>query len=325
MLQETLLRASAIPGASNPVIVCGAAHYLPIAEQLDEVEVSARAVLLEPIGRGTAPAAAAAALAVDEDDILIVMPADHAIDSLPGFMDSISRAVAASRTGWLVTFGVNPDRPETGYGYIERGGAIENLSGAYRISSFHEKPDLETAQHYLETGRHSWNSGMFVFQAGRYLEELRTISPEIVQFAKDALAASTRYGESLLVQGGALLDPQLFSSCPSGSIDRTVMERTRRGATVPLQSGWNDLGSWASLWTAGEKDGAENVVSGPGHLRDVSSSYVSAHDRPVVVIGLENVVVVDAGDAVLVAGMEHAQQVRPPLDTTRPDSAATDR
>ena len=312
MLQETVLRAGAIPGVGDPVIVCGEAHHAPIVHQLDEIGPPDYTVLLEPIGRSTAPAAAAAALAVDENDTLLVMPADHIIKDLGAFEDAIGLAADAARAGWLVTFGVTPDRPETGYGYIERGEPIEGLAGTYRIVSFREKPDRPTARRYLDTGRYSWNSGMFLFRAGAYLDELRVLSPEILCRTEAALAASTNHGETLLNRGSALLDPESFFECPSGSIDRTVMEHTRRGAMVPLEAGWNDVGSWAALWESASKDEAGNVVSGPNHLLGVSSSYVSAGERPVVVIGLDSVIVVDAGDAVLVASMDHAQNVKPP-------------
>ena len=311
MLQQTVLRAGTIPGAGDPVIVCGEAHYPPIVHQLDEIGQPHCTLLLEPIGRSTAPAAAAAALAVDEDDILLVMPADHIIKDIGAFADAIDMAADAARAGWLVTFGVAPDRPETGYGYIERGEPIDGLAGTYRIVSFREKPDHPAARRYLDTGRYSWNSGMFLFRAGAYLDELRVLSPEILRRTEAALAASSNHGETLLDRGGTLLDPESFFECPPGSIDRTVMEHTRHGAMVPLEAGWNDVGSWAALWESGSKDEAANVVSGPSHLLGVSSSYISAGERPVVVIGLDSVIVIDAGDAVLVASMDHAQDVKP--------------
>ena len=237
LLQETLLRAAAIPDATPPIIVCGAVHYPPIVRQLDEIEQQALPALLEPVGRGTAPAAAVAAMAVEEDDILFVMPADHLVDDMEAFINAIRSAADAARAGWLVTFGVTPDRPETGYGYIERGGAIDDLAGAYRIASFREKPDLATARRYVDGGRHLWNSGMFLFRAGTYLDELRQSNPEIVRLTKESLAAGAGHGGSLRNRGGTLLDPVVFSACPTGSIDRTVMEVTRRGVSGPSGGG----------------------------------------------------------------------------------------
>ncbi len=317
LLQETVLRAAAIPGASPPVIVCGTAHYPPVTDQLDEIGRSIHTAILEPAGRSTAPAAAAAALVADEDDILFVMPADHLIDGMDAFLGAVRTAGDAAGAGWLVTFGVTPDRPETGYGYIERGEAIEKHPRAFRIASFREKPDLATARRYIDGGRHWWNSGMFVFRAGAYLDELRNSNPDMVRLADASLAGSTEHLGSLVEQGVYRLDPATFASCPADSIDRAVMERTRRGAVVPLRADWNDVGSWAALWDIATKDGSGNAVTGPGHLQNVSSSYVAAGDRPVVVIGLENVVVVDAGEAVLVAGLDHAQQVKPPPEANQ--------
>ena len=322
LLQETVLRAAAIPGTSTPVIVCGAAHYPPIVKQLDEIRHQAHAALLEPVGRSTAPAAAAAALAVDRDDILFVMPADQIVDDMDALISTVGSAVDAAEAGWLVTLGVTPDRPETGFGYIERGEAIHDLDDTYRIASFREKPDLATARLYVEDGRHWWNSGMFFFRAGAYLDELQESSPEMVRLAQESLRGATGHRGPALDGGATLLDPVTFSACPAGSIDRTVMERTRRGAMIPLRAGWNDVGSWAAVWDSGTKDGAGNVATGASHLHDVSSSYVAARDRPVVVIGLENVVVVDADHGVLVAGIDHAQYVSPPPE---PDRTGSDR
>ena len=225
-----------------------------------------------------------------------------------------------------------PDRPETGYGYIEEGGPLPGPAGGVRrIASFREKPDLPTARRYLETGRHLWNSGIFLFRAGTYLEELRLFRPEIAARTEAALAAASPLPED---GGGVLLDPDSFAGCPSESIDRAVMERTRRGAATPLAAGWSDAGSWDALWELGPRDEAGNAASGPVHLQDASSSYVRADGgRPVSVVGLEGVIVVDSGDAVLVAGMDHAQAVKPPRPrpipvperSLRPDPAARNR
>ena len=328
LLQTTALRTAAIPDAGAPLIVCGESHYPLIARQLDDIGLRNYAALLEPMGRSTAPAAAAAALAVDEDDLMLILPADHLIEDTGAFVEAIRSAADAARADWLVTFGVVPDRPETGYGYIERGEPIEGLAGVYRIASFREKPDLAAARRYLNTGRHSWNSGMFLFRAGTYLEELRMLHPEIPARTEAALAAAARPGGALLDRGGILLEPESFSGCPSESIDRAVMERTRRGATAPLAAGWSDVGSWYALWELGPRDEAGNVVSGPAHLRDVTGSYVRARERPVTVIGLEGVIVVDDGNALLVAGMDHAQAVKPPPVQGRalpPDETGSDQ
>ncbi len=310
LIQETVLRAAAIPGIGKPVVVCGVAHFPPIADQLAEIEQPLQTALLEPVGRGTAPAAAAAALAAHPDDILIVMPADHLVEDLAAFTRAVDLAAEAAGDGWLVTFGVVPDRAETGYGYIEAGAPVDEGACALRIVAFREKPDPATARRYFESGRYSWNSGMFVFRAGAYLDELQQSDPEMVRMVSAALAIPL--DRERQPDGRAIeLDHASFAACPPGSIDRTVMERTRRGAMVPLEAGWSDVGSWRSLWEVGRKDGRGNVVAGPSRLEDVSSSYIRATDRPVVVIGLDDVIVVDDGQAVLVASTAHAQQVRP--------------
>ena len=310
LLQQTVLRAAALTGAGRPTIVCGEMHYPHILDQMEEIGHSDHDAVLEPVGRGTAPAAAAAALSVDSDDVLLILPADHAIRDEGAFRRAVRSAVEAAGDGWLVTFGVTPDRAETGYGYIERGAALEAPADGYRIASFREKPDRATARRYLATGRFAWNSGMFVFGAGGYLDELGRLEPAMVRRIRQAMTSADRDaagpGPNLL-----LLEREALSTCPPGSIDRTVMERTAKGAVIPLEAGWNDVGTWAALWETGLKDADGNVASGRHHLKDVSSSYVSAGDRPVVVIGLEGVVVVDAGDAVLVASMDRAQEVGP--------------
>ena len=318
LLQETVRRAAAIPGAGDPLIVCGEAHYPAIVDHLAEIGQRGYRALLEPTGRSTAPAAAAAALTLDENDLLLILPADHIIKDTGAFVEATRVAGEAARAGWLVAYGVTPDRPETGYGYIERGEPVEGLGDVYRIASFREKPDPETARRYVDTGGYSWNSGMFLFRAGAYLDELRRLNPEIVSRTEAAVAAAVDHGETLLNRAGVLLDAESFFRCRPASIDRAVMEHTRRGAMVHLKAGWNDVGSWAEIWQSSTKDEAGNVVSGPAHLQEVSSSYVSTGEHPVVVIGLDRVIVVDTGDALLVAGMDHAQDVKPFAPTIDP-------
>lgn len=319
MIQRTIERAGSIPGSSAPIIVCGVSHYPLIARQMAEIGVDDHHALLEPTGRGTAPAVAAAALFSNRNDLLLVMPADHLIKDTDALIAAVGLAAAAARADWLVTFGVTPDRPETGYGYIERGSPIKELTGSYRIASFREKPDRSTASEYLESGHYWWNSGMFLFKSGAFLDELRQHHPELLTRVGSAVRQS---GEGEAWPGGPkgrVLDRDCFRGSPHGSVDRTVMERTRRGAVVPLAAGWNDIGSWAALWETGSKDANANVVSGTAHLINVSSSYVQAQDRPVVVVGLDRVIVVESGDAILVAGMEHAQMVKEAAGIARPD------
>ncbi len=305
MLQETVLRAALLGAPADPIIVCGKGHYQPVSDHLAEIGVNHFRAVLEPVGRGTAPAASAAALLSAADDLLLVLPADHAIENTEAFVEVVGRAQAAAHAGWLVTFGVTPDRPETGYGYIEHGPAIAGLQGVIRIAAFQEKPDRPTARRYLDSGRYSWNSGMFLFRADAFLDELRSASPGMVRQVRAALGSEGG-------DGPAVLDSQAFSACPEGSIDRMVMERTRRGTMAPLDAGWSDLGSWAAIWERASRDRDGNVVTGPAEVRSVASSYVSAGERPVLVLGLDGIIVVDTGDAVLVAAMDRAQDVRPP-------------
>lgn len=305
MLQQTVLRAGRLAEAADPIIVCGEDLYPPVSDQLAEIGVNCFRAVLEPVGRNTAPAAAAAALLSAPDDLLLVLPADHAIEDTEAFAEVVERAMDAARAGWLVTFGVTPDRPETGYGYIEHGPSIAGLPAVVRIASFREKPDRPTARRYLDSGRYSWNSGMFLFRAGTFVDELASASPGMVRQVRAALGGEAEGGP-------VVLEEQAFSACPEGSIDRIVMERTRRGAMAPLEAGWSDLGSWAALWERATGDEHGNVVTGPAEVRSVTSSYVSAGERPVLVLGLDGVIVVDTGDAVLVAAMDRAQDVRPP-------------
>lgn len=304
LLQETAKRAARVPGADDPVVVCGQAHHPQIIAQLEDIGLRPRASVLEPFGRNTAPAVTAAALLVDPDDLLLVLPADHLIPDVDSFVEATSIATDIAASGRLVTFGIKPDAPETGYGYIQRGQAIEGLVGGYEIDSFTEKPDLATALRYLTEGIYSWNSGMFVFRAATLLGEMTTYAPEIVSHTARALEMGTKHDRA------TLLDAEAFNDCPSDSIDYAVMEHTKHGAVVPLDAGWSDVGSWTSLWELADKDRAGNVMSGNVYAKDVSSSYIRAGDRPVAVIGLDDVIIVDTGDAVLVAAKKDAQKVK---------------
>lgn len=304
LLQETALRASAVPGAGDPLIVCGQTHYQPIITQLDEIGQRPRTSILEPFGRNTAPAAAAAALSVDPDDLLLMLPSDHLITNVDAFVAATQIATEVAAAGSLVTFGITPDRPETGYGYIKQGDDLDGFAGAFQIDSFVEKPDRATAERYVASGVFSWNSGMFMFRAGTLLDELTKFNPAIVSQTGKALE---RGGEH---DGATLLDEDAFGDCPSDSIDYAVMEHTDRGSMVPLDAGWSDIGSWAALWDVAAKDDAGNVTLGAVYTEDVTSSYIRTDDRLVAVIGLDDVIVVDTGDALLVANKAHAQKVK---------------
>ena len=304
LLQMTAERAALIPGASAPIIVCGRLHFGPIVQQLAEIGQRPRFGILEPFGRNTAPAAAAAALSVDEDDLLLLLPADHLIADVAAFLEAVEIASGVARHGSLVTFGINPTGPETGFGYIERGDQLEGFAGAYAVTRFVEKPDRATAEAYVAAGTYAWNSGMFLFRAGTYLAELSRFVPDVVGCTRAALDAGTA------ADGAILLDSDEFDACPSDSIDYAVMERTERAAIVPLDAGWNDVGSWAALWEVGDKDANGNVVAGNVYLEGTTNSYVRGCDRAVAVVGMDRTVVVDTGDAVMVVGMERTQDVK---------------
>jgi mannose-1-phosphate guanylyltransferase/mannose-6-phosphate isomerase len=304
LLQETAIRAAAVPGAHDPLIVCGQPHYRPIVDQLTEIGQRPKAAVLEPFGRNTAPAAAAAALSVDEDDLLLLLPADHLIPDINAFVEACKIAADIAAAGKLVTFGIRPTEPHTGFGYIKQGQGLDGFVGAFAVDSFVEKPDLSTAQRYLATEIYSWNSGMFMFRAGTLLDELNAFNPTMVAQTRKALDAGTKFN------GATLLDEDAFAACPSDSIDYAVMEDTKHGAMVPLDAGWNDMGSWTSLWDVGVKDKDNNVIHGAVYTEDVTSSYIRAGDRPVAVIGLDNVIVVDTGDAVLIANKDDSQKVK---------------
>ncbi|HTW75763.1 MAG TPA: mannose-1-phosphate guanylyltransferase/mannose-6-phosphate isomerase, partial [Steroidobacteraceae bacterium] len=304
MLQETVLRLTGL-AASAPVVVCNEEHRFLVAEQLRGIERGARAIVLEPAGRNTAPAialAAHAALAADEgDSLLLVLPADHVIADVAAFQNAVQSAALAAREGALVTFGVVPRSAETGFGYIRRG---QLMGGAYRIAEFVEKPDPGRAAQFLASGEYYWNSGMFLFRARRYLEELEKFAPDIASVCRTSFAAATRDLDFTRIDGGA------FSACRSESIDYAVMEKTADAVVVPLDAGWSDVGSWASLHAACESDAHGNTLRGDVIVEDTRGSYVYSESRLVATLGLADCVVVETKDAVLVVPKSRVQDVR---------------
>lgn len=304
MLQETLQRLAGLEAAA-PVVVCNEAHRFLVAEQLRAIDCHAGAIVLEPTGRNTAPAialAAHAALAANEGDgLLLVLPADHVIRDVTAFQAAIAVAASAARANHLVTFGVVPRSPETGYGYIRRG---EAEGAAYRIAEFVEKPDAGRATQFVASGEHYWNSGMFLFRARRYLEELERHAPDIATACSMAFAGATHDLDFTRIDAGR------FDACRSDSIDYAVMEKTADAVVVPLDAGWSDVGSWASLQDAHAPDADGNVLRGDVLALDTRSSYVHAGHRLVATVGLSDCVVVETKDAVLVAPRERAQDVK---------------
>lgn len=313
MLQETVLRLDGLE-VTAPTVVSNEAHRFLVAEQLREIGCTPRAIVLEPWGRNTAPAvalAAHAALAADEaDPLLLVLPADHLIRDVPAFHAAVEIAAAAARDGALATFGVVPRSPETGYGYIRRG----RPEGAfYRIAQFVEKPDLERARSYVESGDYYWNSGMFLFRARRYLEELEKYAPDI------AVVVGTSFARARRDLDFTRVDAAAFESCRSESIDYAVMEKTGEAVMVPLDAGWSDVGSWSSLHDACARDEDGNTLRGDVIVESTHDSYIYSESRLVATVGLRGYVVVETKDAVLVAPKDRAHEVRRLVERLKAD------
>ncbi len=313
MLQQTAGRAMG-EGFAAPVVVCNEAHRFLVAEQLREAKVEGARILLEPAGRNSAPAIAAAALLVAEqspDDVIWVKAADAAIADVPALHAALEKAVVAARAGRIVTFGMRPTAPETGYGYIEPGAELAEAPGVMRLERFIEKPDAAKAADLVADGRHLWNSGMFVATAATLLAELERFAPEVVRSVTAAMAEAKRDLDFVRLGAGA------FGAAPAISIDYAVMEKTSLAAVVPADIGWSDLGSWAALWEVGEKDGRGNVVSGPVSLVDADGCLVRSEGILTGVVGLKDVVIVTTDDAVLAMPRDRAQDVKRLVDQLR--------
>jgi mannose-1-phosphate guanylyltransferase / mannose-6-phosphate isomerase len=307
MLAETAVRGSGA-GFLPPMVVCNEAHRFLVAEQLRDKGAS---IVLEPVGRNSAPAIAAAALLAEETApgaVLWFMAADAAIGDVAALQIALTKAAAAAQAGAIVTFGMQPTAPETGYGYIETGEALPGSADVKRIARFVEKPDAARAAEFLKTGRHLWNSGMFVATAATMLAELETHAPEVLKGVRAAVAGATRDGDFIRLEAAA------FTAIPSISIDYAVMERTQKSAVVPASIGWSDIGSWAALWEIQPKDAAGNATHGPVALVDAKNCYVRSEGILTGVIGLEDAVVVVTDDAVLAMHRDHAQDVKKLVD-----------
>ncbi|AOD15859.1 mannose-1-phosphate guanylyltransferase/mannose-6-phosphate isomerase [Xanthomonas fragariae] len=301
MLQETWLRSAPV-AAHAPIVVANEEHRFMVAEQLQQLGVKPSAILLEPKGRNTAPAIAVAALEATRhggDPLLLVLPSDHVIRDEAAFQAAVTVAAAAAEQGKLVTFGIKPTAPETGYGYIKGGAG----TGATTVERFVEKPDLATAQGYLASGEYYWNSGMFLFRASRYLEELRKFQPAIADACQKAWEGGERDADFIR------LNKEAFAASPSDSIDYAVMEKTADAVVVPLDAGWNDVGSWSSLLDVSEQDGQGNAHHGDVIQLDCQNTYAYG-SRLIAMVGLENVVVVETDDAVLVGHRDRIQDVK---------------
>ncbi len=308
---ESLLAATAKrvsgDGFAGPTIVCNKEHRFLVQEQLEAIDIKPEAIIIEPVARNTAPAIAAAAALLrerDPDAVMLVLPSDHIIRDLHALTRAIGAAALAADAGNLVSFGITPTAPETGYGYIRSGAALPHIDGAYRIARFVEKPDLGTAAGYLADGDWSWNSGMFVFPAGLMLDELARFEPEMVAGAIQSVKAATHIGEVVALDGAA------FADIPSKSIDYALMERTDRAAIVPASLGWSDIGSWSALWDIGDKDKTGNVMIGDVMAEETEGSYLRSHGPLIAALGLKDVVIVATGDVVLAVAKDRSQDVK---------------
>ncbi|MAZ86540.1 MAG: mannose-1-phosphate guanylyltransferase/mannose-6-phosphate isomerase [Cellvibrionaceae bacterium] len=304
MLQSTCARLDGV-NVGSPMVICGEAHRFTVAEQLRfKSEYHDATIVLEPSGRNTAPAVALAALtatAQEDDPILLVLAADHDIRNQAAFQDAVNQAEQLAKKGELVTFGIVPTAPETGYGYIRKG---EGCEGAFRVAEFVEKPASDVAQGYLDDGGYLWNSGMFMFRASRYLEELGQYRPDILQACREAMAGAQRDVDFLRP------NPESFERCPSESIDYAVMEKTTSAVVVPVDCGWSDVGSWSALWDISEKDSDNNALAGDVMVEATTNSYVRSDSKLIAAVGLESVVIVESDDAIMVSSLDRVQDVK---------------
>jgi mannose-1-phosphate guanylyltransferase/mannose-6-phosphate isomerase len=313
MLQNTVARLSGMSSVHPPIVICNDTHRFMVAEQLRAMAHPPAMIVLEPMGRNTAPAAAVAAMAAQTlvaEPLLLVLPADHHIDDIGLFHEALTAGAALARRRHLVTFGISPTAPETGYGYIQKGAPIQGyLEGGAApetaaIRRFVEKPDLDTAQAYLSSGQYCWNSGMFMFTAEQYLAELKQFAPAMETACREAFTKGRKDLDFFR------LDAPAFEACPSDSIDYAVMEKTDAGAMITFTAGWNDVGSWEALWQIGEKDAENNITRGDVLTHDVDHSYLNATSRLLAAVGLSRHVVVETPDAVMIAPRDRVQDVK---------------
>jgi mannose-1-phosphate guanylyltransferase/mannose-6-phosphate isomerase len=306
LFQQTIARTRALPGVSAPIVVASGDHRFLAADQLLEAGIEGATIMLEPLARNTAPAIALGALQAlqrDADALLLVLPADHLIGDTAAFVAAVKQAIPLAEQDWLVTFGIRPDRPETGFGYIRRAEAIGNHG--FRVAQFVEKPDLITAESYLADGGYDWNSGMFLFKASRYLEELANHAPIMLAKVREAHARASVDLDFVRIASDD------FASVPDRSIDYAVMEKTTRAAVIPVNCQWSDIGSWSALWLTGDKDAQGNVCEGDTLGIDTHNSLLRSHDRHLLAtVGVDDLIVVTTSDATLVAHRDAAQDVK---------------
>lgn len=310
LFEQTIERTRALPDVNAPIVVASEDQRFLAAEQLLEAGVEGATIILEPSARNTAPAIALGAMRAMERDpqaVLLVLPADHLIGAPAQFVDAVTRALPLAEAGWLVTFGIRPDRPETGFGYIRRAEGL--YEGGFRVGQFVEKPDATTAQGYLADGGYDWNSGMFLFKAARYLEELGEHAPDMLAAVRAAYAGASADLDFVRI------DAELFAQVPDKSIDYAVMEHTRRAAVLPVSCDWSDIGSWSALWLAGERDCEGNLREGDTLAVDTHNCLLRSHERHLIAtVGVDDLIVVSTPDATLVAHRDAAQNVKKIVD-----------
>lgn len=301
MLQETWHRLEGLTDLAAPIAVCNEDHRFIVAEQLREINVKPQAIMLEPVGRNTAPAVALAALAAKPDEVLLILPSDHVILDINSFQQAATLAQQLAEKDHLVTFGIVPTHPETGYGYIKLGIASHN---AYTVEAFVEKPNLAIAQTYLNSGDYLWNSGMFAFKARVFLQELGKFNPEMLEVCQRAFNEAQRDTDFVRVAA------DIFASCPADSIDYAVMEKTASAMVIPLDAGWNDVGSWSALWEVTRKDAQGNATRGDVMTVDSHNSFIHSENKLIAAIGIRDLVIIETDDAVMVAPKDRVQDVK---------------
>ncbi|NMW24607.1 mannose-1-phosphate guanylyltransferase/mannose-6-phosphate isomerase [Rhodanobacter denitrificans] len=306
LFQQAIARTQQLPNVAASIVVASEDHRFLAADQLLEAGIKGATIVLEPLARNTAPAIALGALQAlqrDTDAVLLVLPADHLIGDTVAFADAVKQAAPLAEQGWLVTFGIRPDRPETGFGYIRRAEAIDGHG--FRVEQFVEKPDLATAESYLADGGYDWNSGMFLFKAARYLEELAAHAPAMLAAVREAHAKASADLDFVRI------DHDAFALVPDKSIDYAVMEKTQRAAVIPVSCAWSDIGSWSALWLTGDKDADGNLCEGDTMPVDTRNSLLRSHERHLLAtVGVDDLIVVTTPDATLVAHRDAAQDVK---------------
>lgn len=307
LLQETILRVNSSAHFHLPLIVSNKEHRFIVAEQLRSLHVAALDILLEPVGRNTAPAILAAALhlsALDPDAVMLVLPSDHVMSNMEPFLENLNEAASIAASGQFVTFGIKATKPETGYGYLHRGELCNNSHSIYHLKAFVEKPSLTKAEGFVASGEYSWNAGIFLLSAKQVIHEMSRLYPETVTHCQEALTLAKKDLDFLH------LDLQSFSSCINQSIDYALLEKSESLAMLPLDCQWSDIGSWSALWEQSEKDSAGNVLKGDVLVEQVQNSYIQSEGRLVAVLGLEDIIVVATEDATLIAAKDKAQDIK---------------